>query len=430
MNIKKYYQIAKFKLFKICRSITGNGITLSLQIIKKQFPNLKIKKIKCGTKVFDWKIPPEWNVYDAYVLDNKQKKIIDFKKNNLHLVNFSIPIKKRIKKKELLKKIFSLKKQPQAIPYVTSYYKKNWGFCVADNFKKKIIEKYNDSSFFDIRIDTEFNQKGNLKYGEYFIKGKKNKEILISTYLCHPSMANNELSGPIVVMSLIDFFKNKKLNYGIRFVIIPETIGAISYIYKNLKQLQNNVLCGFNITCVGDSRTYTFIKSKYEDSPSDYSIEKILKNKNLNYVKQSFLKRGSDERQYNSVGVDLGITTFSRSKFHEFPEYHTSLDNFNFVSVKALEQSFNIMKESIELIQSTIYPKTKVICEPFLTKRNLYPEVNIKGRKFKNKTKLILDFLQYSDGKTDITKISKKIKCKYNEAKEIYNYLTKIKLVE
>ena len=429
MNIKKHYQIAKFKLFNICRSITGNGITLSLQIIKKQFPNLKIKKIRCGKKVFDWKIPPEWNVYDAYVLDHKKKKIIDFKKNNLHLVNFSVPVKKRLKKSELLKKIFTLKKQPKAIPYVTSYYKKNWGFCVSHEFKKNVLEKYEENSFFDMKIDTKLNHKGNLRYGEYFIKGKKNKEILISTYLCHPSMANNELSGPIVTMSLIDYFKRKKINYGLRFVIIPETIGAISYIHKNLKKLTKNVFCGFNITCVGDSRNYTFIKSKYENSPSDYSIEDVLKNKKLKYTKLNFLKRGSDERQYNSVGVNLGVTTFSRSKFDEFPEYHTSLDNFDFVSIKSLTQSFNVIKDSIELIQSSIYPKTQIVCEPFLTKRNFYPEINIKGRKFKDKTKLILDFLQYSDGNFDLKKISKKIKCKYSETKGIYKYLLKIKLV-
>ncbi len=429
MGTKKYYNLAKGKLFKICRSITGNGITLSLKIIKRQFSEFKIKKIKCGTKVFDWKIPPEWNVYNAYVLDDKQKKIIDFKKNNLHLVNFSIPVKKKIKKQDLLKKIYTLKKQPQAIPYVTSYYKKNWGFCVSHNYKKKVLDKYNNNSLFDVKIETEFNFRGNLRYGEYFIKGKKNKEILISTYLCHPSMANNELSGPIVVMSLIDYFKNKKLNYGIRFVIIPETIGAISYISKNLNKLKNNVFCGFNITCVGDSRNYTFIKSKYENSPSDYSIEKILKSKKIKYIKQSFLNRGSDERQYNSVGVNLGITTFSRSKFHEFPEYHTSLDNFDFVSLKALNQSFNIMKESIELIQSKIYPRSRVLCEPFLTKRKLYPEINIKGRKFKDRTTLILDFLQYSDGNIDLKRISEKIKCKYSEVQQIYKYLLKLKLV-
>ncbi len=300
---------------------------------------------------------------------------------------------------------------------------------MSENFKKKVLDKYGDETFFDVKIDTKFNYKGNLRYGEYFIKGKKNKEILISTYLCHPSMANNELSGPIVVMSLIDYFKSKKLNYGIRFLIIPETIGAISYISKNLNKLRNKVFCGFNITCVGDSRNYTFIKSKYENSPSDYSIEKILKSKKLKYIKQSFLNRGSDERQYNSVGVNLGITTFSRSKFHEFPEYHTSLDDFNFISAKALNQSFNVMKESIELIQSTIYPKARVICEPFLTKRKLYPEVNIKGRKFKDQTTLILDFLQYSDGKVDLKKISEKIKCKYSEAQNIYKFLLKLKLV-
>ncbi len=208
--VKNNYYYVKKKLFPICRSITGEGIKKSLILIKKKFPNLKIKKIKSKKKIFDWNVPPEWNVRDASIIDENGIKIVDFKTNNLHIVSFSIRVKKVILKKELLKHLHYRKDLPDAIPYITSYYKKYWGFCISYNQYKKIIRKYNNKSKFKINIDTVFNKNGSLKYGELVLPGRSKKEILISTYLCHPSMANNELSGPIVSMSLIDFFKKKK----------------------------------------------------------------------------------------------------------------------------------------------------------------------------------------------------------------------------
>ena len=236
--IDKFLTLAKKDLFKINRSITGKGVRQTLRIYKKYFNELKIKKVKCGEKVFDWRIPAEWNVFEAFVIDKNDRKIIDFKMNNLHLVGYSVPKNEKISKSQLLKKLHSLPKQPNAIPYVTSYYKKNWGFCVKDDQKKKIIKNYTNKDKFKIVIKSAFRKKGFLNYGELVIKGKSKQEILISTYICHPSMANNELSGSIVSLSLIDFFRRKKNNKTLRFIFIPETIGAITYINKNLKNLK------------------------------------------------------------------------------------------------------------------------------------------------------------------------------------------------
>ena len=219
MPIDKYYNLAKTKLYPICRSITGKGLEDTLKIIKQEFRSMKIYSTKSGTKVFDWKIPPEWNIKDAYVLDKYNNKIINFKNNNLHIVGYSIPIKKSVNKRELINRIHVNEKLPNAIPYITSYYKKYWGFCITHNKKIEFDKKYKKNDKFKVIIKSNLNSKGNLNYGELIIQGKSKQEILISTYLCHPSMANNELSGPIVAMSLIKHFKKfKKLNKTIRFI--------------------------------------------------------------------------------------------------------------------------------------------------------------------------------------------------------------------
>ena len=221
MSITRYYNLIKFKMFPICRSITGDGVKKTLKIIKNQFPKLKVYSIKSGTKVFDWKIPSEWNITEAYVLDKNNKKIINFKDNNLHLVNYSIPVNKILDKKGLLSRLHTIKKLPSAIPYVTSYYKKYWGLCCSYSYKKKIIKNYNNEDKFKIIINSSLKKKGELNYGEYIIPGNSKQEILISTYVCHPSMANNELSGPAVAMLLIDFFKKKKIKENSSIYIYP-----------------------------------------------------------------------------------------------------------------------------------------------------------------------------------------------------------------
>ena len=439
MSIKKYYQLGKNVLYPICRSLTGAGVRKTLRVIKQEFPELKIKNISSGSKVFDWKVPPEWNIDNAYVLDKDNKKIIDFKKNNLHLVGYSIPIDKVVSKKELLDKIQVLPKQPNAIPYSTSYYSKYWGFCLSFNEKKKIIKTYNDHDKFKVIIKSKLNPKGKLNYGELILKGKSKEEILISTYICHPSLANNEMSGNIVSMCLINHFKKYKyLEKTIKFIFIPETIGSIAYLSKNLPYLKSNVIGGYNLTCIGDDRQHSCMLSKYENSPSDRSLIEAYKKLKIKYKKYPFILRGSDERQFNSPGIDLPISSIMRSMYGTYPEYHTSLDNFKVVTMKGITGGYSVVRNAIEILLKKIIPKYKVLCEPQLGKRNLYPKISLKNYKVASVKKwnnrmgdsiYYLHFLQYSDGKNDLESISKLLSIKKNKALKIYNFLKKNKLV-
>lgn len=427
MSVKKYYKIAKYLLFPICRSITGKGLKKTLKIIQGEFPKLKIYRVRSGTKAFDWKVPSEWNVNDAYVLDKNNKKIINFKENNLHLVSYSTPINKFLSKEKLFENLYSLPSKSDAIPYVTSYYKKRWGFCLTHKKKQQIYKKYNSKDKFKVIINSTLNPKGHLNYGELILKGKSDQEILISTYICHPSMANNELSGPIVAMSLINYFsKIKNLEKTLRFVFIPETIGSIIYINKNLNKLKKNVIGGFNLSCIGDERQHSCMLSKYQNSPSDKSIIEAYKKLKLNYKIYSFLKRGSDERQYNSPGIDLKISSIFRSKYAEYPEYHTSLDNFDLVTLEGIKGGLKVSKTAIQILLKKIIPKNKILCEPNMGKRDLYPTLST-GRI--RPAEDIMNFLTYADGKNDLETISKYIKKNYSETIRLYNFLKKKELV-
>ena len=428
MTVKKYYQLAKHSLFPICRSLTGNGVRKTLKIIKREFPKLKICKIRSGTKVFDWNVPPEWNVKAAYILDKNNKKIVDFKNNNLHLVGYSIPVNKFFLKKKLFNHIHSLPKQPKAIPYITSYYKKYWGFCVSHNKKLKFYKNYKNSDKFKVIIKSNLNSKGHLNYGELILKGKSKQEILISTYVCHPSMANNELSGPIVSMCLINHFsKIKNLEKTIRFIFIPETIGSITYLSKNLSYLKENVVGGFNLSCIGDERQHSCMFSKYENTPSDRAIVEAYNKLKIKFKRYSFLERGSDERQYNSPGIDLPISSIFRTKYGKYPEYHTSLDNFNLVTEKGIKGGFNVSREAIGILIKKIIPKNKILCEPQMGKRGLYPMLSTKNTK--KITGHYMDLLQYADGKNDLESISTLLNIKLSLTNKMYNILKKNNLV-
>ncbi len=427
--LKKNFLLAKKKIFPLNRSITGNGTLNTLKIIKNKIPQLKIIKIKSNTNVFDWKVPPEWNISKAYILDKNKKKILDFKNNNLHIVGYSTSVNKFFSKRELFKRLHSLPNQTNAIPYVTSYYKKYWGFCLTESQKKEIKKKYYDSDKFKVVIKSQFNKRGNLNYGELVVPGKSKQEILISTYICHPSMANNELSGPIVSMTLAQYFlKIKNLKKTLRFIFIPETIGSISYLSKNLKKLKKNVIAGYNLSCIGDERMHSCMFSKYSNSISDKALRSAYKSLNINYKRHSFLKRGSDERQFNSPGIDLPIASIFRSKYAEYPEYHTSLDDFKLVTIRGLIGGFKVAKKAINLILEQIYPKNKILCEPHMSKRKLYPTLSKKDTNYFSES--IMDFLQYADGKNNINEISVLIKKNLKFTINICNLLLKKKLIE
>ena len=429
MSLKKYYNLGKNKLFPICRSITGSGIRKTLKIIKREFPKLKIKKVKSRTKVFDWEVPSEWNIDEAYILDKNKKKIIDFKNNNLHVVGYSNPFNKIISKKKLLKHLHSLPSKPNAIPYITSYYKNYWGFCLSNNQLTSIRKNYNDGDNFKVVLKSKLNKDGYLNYGELVIRGKSKQEILISTYICHPSMANNELSGPIVSMSLIKYFmKRKKLNKTLRFLFIPETIGSITYLSKNLESLKQKVIGGYNLSCIGDEKTHSCMFSKYGKSLSDQALVEAYNSLKIKFKKYSFLERGSDERQYNSPGIDLPIASIFRSKYGTYSEYHTSLDDFKIVTLKGLKGGFIVSKKAIEKLCEYIIPKNLIMCEPKMDKRGLYPKIS--SVETKDKVNNYMSFLQYSDGTNNLKNISKLINLSFNETKKIFKMLKSKKLIE
>jgi aminopeptidase-like protein len=309
---------------------------------------------------------------------------------------------------------------PDTIPYVTSYYKKNWGFCLSENQKKQLTDDY-----YFVEIDAAFDQRP-MVYGEIFIPGKlKNKEIFFSTYICHPSMANNELSGPVVAHSLIKHLLAKDNMYSYRFVFIPETIGSISYITSNLEAMKKNIIGGFVLSCVGDERAFSIISSRTNNNPLEDVLESNIlsldKEHEAPFTSYSFLHRGSDERQYCSPGVDLPISGFCRSKYGTYPEYHTSDDNFNVVTQAGLTGSIEVLINMISDVELLDFPVAKFICEPNMGKRGMYPLIG--AQKKTTFIKNCLNILAYSDGTNSIQTISKIIGCDETEVSEIVSIL-------
>jgi aminopeptidase-like protein len=427
--ITHFYNLAKNKLFSLNRSLTGNDTLKSLQILRNEIPQIKIKKFKCGKKVYDWKVPSEWNVKDAFVKDYTGKKIIDFKLNNLHLVSYSKPINKFYSKKELFKKLYYSNKLKKAIPYVTSYYKKDWGFCVSKNQYDEFNKIYKKSDKFYVSIKSEFKKDGFMNYAELIIPGQSKQELLISSYICHPSMANNELSGPIVWMALAKYFLKKKNKKTLRFILIPETIGSIAYINKNFTKLKKNVLGGYILTTIGDERNHSCLLSKQQNSLSDQCLLKAYKNLKIKKFKKfNFADRGSDERQFNSPWIDLKLSSIFRSKYQTYKEYHTSFDNFELVTQKGVLGGFRVAQEALNIFLNTIVPICKVTCEPMLSKKRLYPSINSELQA-KTNSKKLLEFLQYSDGNYSLEQIAQKIKFDKKKTYRLLNILKKNNLI-
>ena len=421
MNTKFNFKIMKWAndLFPICRSLTGEGNRKTLRYIKKINRNFKIKNFKSGEKFYDWKIPLEWKIKNAYIKDKLGLKIIDFKKNNLYVLNYSTPIKKRLNFLKLKKNIFTLKKSPSLIPYATSYYKRRWGFCM--EYKK--FKNFRNNQKFDVLIDSK-HFKGKMDYAELVIKGKSKKTILICSYICHPSLANNELSGPLVLTALSKILKPSK--YTIKLLLIPETIGAIAYIKKNLNFLRQNLVAGINISCVGDKGKFSLISSLSESTYADKISLRILKKRN--FKKYSFLDRGSNERQFGCQNLNLPFVTICRSRFGDYKQYHTSADNLKILSEKNLRESTILIRDIIYEIQKNRIFLKNTTCEPFLTKYNL---VNLIGGPKKNRYfQEIQNIVAYAGKDFDIKELSIKLKINFKKVLEIIMKLKKIRILK
>ncbi len=387
---KQMYMLCA-RLFPICRSITGEGFRQSLDILREYLPELQIHHVPSGTKVFDWEVPLEWNIRDAYIIDPDGNKLCDFKENNLHIVGYSVPVDLDLSLAELQPHLYSLPNQPTAIPYITSYYKARWGFCLPHELREKLKE-----GTYHVFIDSDL-APGNLSYGELILPGEQREEIFFSTYLCHPSMANNELSGPVLATFLARWLKTiAERRFSYRIIIIPETIGSITYLSKNLAVMKQNIIAGFNLTCVGDEMDYSYLSSRFGDTLADKVALHVLKHTHPEFKPYTFMDRGSDERQYCSPGVDLPVCSMMRSKYHEYPEYHTSLDDLSFISPAGLSGSFAIYQKAIQCLEANEKLKGTVLCEPQLGKRGLYPTISTKDTA--KLVKNMMNILAYADG--------------------------------
>jgi aminopeptidase-like protein len=399
-NGQTMYKLAE-RLFPICRSITGNGFRESLNIIREIVPEINVFEVPSGTPVFDWIVPKEWNIRGGGIYRLNGDKVVDFKDSNLHIMGYSIPINKIVSREELLEHVYTQPSQPDWIPYVTSYYSERWGFCMSENQKQTLIDEQ-----YRVVIDSSL-ENGSLTYGELVIPGETKDEILFSTYLCHPSMANNELSGPVLQTELIKYvkqFTNRRYSY--RFVFIPETIGSITYCSLNLDVLKSNIVAGFVLSCVGDNNAYSYVASRYGNTLSDRVLQNVLKyHTNNGYAAYSFLKRGSDERQYCSPGVDLPVVGFCRTKYGRYPEYHTSADNMELISPEGLQGSYEVMEKVINALEYNYYYRILCKGEPQLGKRGLYPTISQKGSY--SSVIALKDLLAYADGQNDLIAISK-----------------------
>lgn len=419
---EEMYELCE-RLFPICRSITGDGVRKALQMLVEVYGNeINIHEVPTGTKVFDWTVPKEWNIKEAYIENSKGQRVIDFKNNNLHVVGYSLPVDKFVDLQELKSVVYTQPDQPDAIPYVTSYYKECYGFCMSQNQLDKLPE-----DTYHIVIDSEL-KEGSLTYGEIIIPGDTEEEVFLSTYICHPSMANNELSGPVVATFLAKWLNLLvKRRYTYRIIFIPETIGAITYLSKNLQYLKEHVIAGFNLSCVGDNRTFSYVESRYGDTLADKAAKNVLSFYYPDYKTYSFLKRGSDERQYNAPGVDLPVCAICRSKYGEYPEYHTSKDNLELISPEGLLGAYEVYQQCILSLENNYSYKINVLCEPQLGKRGLYPTTSQKGTY--DAVKVMIDFIAYADGSNDLIDISNIIGVPVNELLTVIEKLEKVDLL-
>ncbi len=433
MSLEKETNNLFYILFPLCRSITGKGILKTLSILQGVTP-FQIHSIPSGTKCYDWNVPDEWYIKDGYIKDFRGKRLVDFRKNNLSVVSYSTPIKQLIPLHQLAPHLHSLPKIPEAIPYRTSYYKRDWGFCLTHKQKSLL----NPKERYRVVIDSKL-FPGNLTYGEQLIKGSSNLEFLISTYCCHPSLGNDNLSGVVLWTLLLKLLSFRPTHHSYRFIIIPETIGAIAYLHinqQNMKRIQG----GFVITCVAGPGQLGYKETFLKNHPIDMIVKKTFANRGRDYYRYPFTPIGSDERQFSSPYFRIPMGTICKDKYYEYIEYHTSLDNLNFIKPHYLLDTLMVYLEAIELLESTSEAALKLLslkaisqfqkqkkanspvfrslnpwCEPQLGKRGLYPAIG--GSLFQKAIRPLVDekfltamrwVLFFGDGKTPLTAIAEK----------------------
>ena len=396
----KMFDLAK-ALYPITRSITGNGVRRTHDILRSVIPGLITHEIASGERCFDWIIPDEWNIKSAYIEGMDGRRVVDFNDCNLHVVMYSEPIDRIVTRAELEAHLFSRPDMPDAIPYVTSYFKRTWGFCVSENQRKSLMDDQ-----YRVVINSTL-EPGSLSYADIVFPGRFAEEVLISTYTCHPSMGNNEVSGMVVAAFLGRWLAGlTDRRYTYRLVFVPETIGAIAYLSRHLAEMKAKTVAGFVITCVGDDGDYSYMPSRRGNTLADraavHALKHVIKKGFRTY---SFLERGSDERQYCAPGVDLPVCSIMRTKYGVYPQYHTSLDNLEFISAEGLYGGFAANRACLASLEVNEIFHATTIGEPWLSPRNLRPQLE-HGTVLKKWSSDISNTLAYSDGTADLINIA------------------------
>ena len=410
------------ELYPICRSITGDGVRETLRIIKKRIP-LEMQEVPSGTKVFDWTVPLEWNVSDAYVMNRAGRRVIDFQSHNLHLMSYSVPVRKKMSLEELRPHLFSLPAHPEWIPYRTSYYKENWGFCV----RHADLEQLADEEY-DVVVDSTL-QAGSLTYGESYLSGETSDEVLVSCHVCHPSLCNDNLSGITVAVKLAETMAARPRRYSYRFLFIPGTIGSITWLAQN-EQIVPRIRHGLVITGVGDAGNVTYKKSRQGNAEIDRAMTHVLRHSGEAHSIIDFFPYGYDERQYCSPGFNLPVGCFMRTPHGQYPEYHSSADNLDLIRSESLSRSYADCLQTFELLEENrVYVSQNPRCEPQLGRRGLYRAV--AGQQENQFRELaLLWVLNMSDGRHALLDIADRANLPFGQIQSAAQALVEARLLK
>ncbi len=404
------------KLFPLCRSISGDGVRETLKSIQSHIP-LDIHEVATGTEVFDWTIPKEWNIRDAYIKNSRGERIVDFKKSNLHVLNYSIPVHKKLSLDALKEHLVTLPDQPDLIPYRTSYYKETWGFCLSHHQ----FETLNDETY-EVFIDSSL-EEGSLSYGEYLLKGETDDEVLLSAHICHPSLANDNLSGIALLTLLAKYLSKTRQKLTYRFIFAPGTIGSITWLARNEEKVKN-IKHGMALSCVGDGGGPFYKRSRQGDALIDKAVEHVLEHCGKSTaIVEDFSPYGYDERQYCSPGFNLAVGLFERGKHGVFPEYHTSADNLDFIKPEHLKDSYRMICQVINILEKdAYYINTNPKCEPQLGKRGLYSAMGGENDRVERQMAMLW-VLNQADGSNSLLDIAIRSKQPFALIQEVASLL-------
>lgn len=387
------------RLWPLPRSISGDGLRATLREVQALLPGLELIEVASGSPVLDWIVPEEWRISEAWIEAPDGSRIVDFAHSNLHVVGYSTAVDAVMSLAELQQHLHSLPDQPDAIPYVTSYYSRRWGFCLSHHQREALAE-----GDYRVRIDAA-HFPGSITLGELLIPGESQDEVLLSSYCCHPSMANNELSGPVLLAWLAQWIASQPRRLSYRIVLVPEMIGSIAYLALNRGAMRERTVAGFNLSCVGDERAWSYLPSRHGDTLADRVARHVLGHIAPGYDRYTWRDRGSDESNYCAPGIDLPVASVMRSKYGTYPEYHTSLDDLDsVVTPRGLGQSFALYRRMIETLEQHCHPVAQLLGEPQLGRRGLYPSLSIKGSTAPLRT--MLDMISMADGRTALVDIA------------------------